>query len=43
MFYNHKEIENKWQKFWQENQTYKTSNDQTKPKYYVNKTRPTTD
>lgn len=35
MFYNHKEIENKWQKFWQENQTYKTSNDQTKPKYYV--------
>lgn len=35
MFYNHKEIENKWQKFWQENQTYKTSNDKTKPKYYV--------
>lgn len=35
MFYNHKEIENKWQKFWQENQTYKTSNDQTKPKYYI--------
>ena len=35
MFYNHKEIENKWQKFWQENQTYKTSNDQKKPKYYV--------
>ena len=35
MFYNHKEIENKWQKFWQENQTYKTSDDQKKPKYYV--------
>lgn len=35
MFYNHKEIERKWQKFWEETQTYKTENNSTKPKFYV--------
>ena len=35
MEYNHREIEKKWQKFWEENQTYKTEIDQSKPKYYV--------
>ena len=35
MFYNHQEIEKKWQKFWEENQTYKTENNSTKPKFYV--------
>lgn len=33
--YNHREIETKWQKFWEENQTYKTQIDPSKPKYYV--------
>ena len=33
--YNHREIEKKWQKFWEENQTYKTQIDPSKPKYYV--------
>ncbi|MDG2151028.1 MAG: class I tRNA ligase family protein [Polaribacter sp.] len=35
MQYNHIEIENKWQKFWAENQTFKASNKSDKPKYYV--------
>jgi leucyl-tRNA synthetase len=35
MFYDHQAIEKKWQKFWQENQTYKTSDATDKPKYYV--------
>ncbi len=33
--YNHQEIEKKWQKEWEKNQTYKTSNDTTKPKIYT--------
>ena len=34
--YNHKENEKKWQKYWEENQTFKTDiNDFSKPKYYV--------
>lgn len=33
--YKHLEVEKKWQKFWEENQTYKVSNDTSKPKYYV--------
>lgn len=33
--YNHTEIEHKWQRFWDENQTFKASIDTTKPKYYV--------
>lgn len=35
MFYDHQSIEKKWQKFWEENQTYKTDNTTDKPKYYV--------
>jgi leucyl-tRNA synthetase len=33
--YNFKEIEIKWQKYWDDQQTYKTSLDHSKPKYYV--------
>lgn len=33
--YDHKEIEAKWQKFWREENTFKTELDSTKPKYYV--------
>ena len=35
MFYDHQQIEKKWQKYWEENQTYKTSNTTDKPKFYV--------
>ncbi len=35
MFYDHQSIEKKWQKFWEENQTYKTENKSDKPKFYV--------
>jgi leucyl-tRNA synthetase len=35
MDYNFSEIEKKWQKFWQENETYKVAIDKNKPKYYV--------
>ncbi len=35
MFYDHQQIEKKWQKFWEENQTYKTSDTTDKPKFYV--------
>ncbi|CAA7390327.1 leucine--tRNA ligase [Chryseobacterium fistulae] len=35
MFYDHQQIEKKWQKYWKENQTYKTSNSKDKPKFYV--------
>ena len=33
--YDHSFIEKKWQKFWEENQTYRVSIDQSKPKFYV--------
>jgi leucyl-tRNA synthetase len=33
--YNHREIEKKWQAKWQKDATYKTSDDLSKPKYYV--------
>ena len=33
--YNFNTIEKKWQKFWDENQTYKTSIDKKKKKFYV--------
>ena len=34
--YNHSEVEAKWQKYWEENQTFKTDVwDFSKPKYYV--------
>ena len=36
MSYNHKSIERRWQKFWSENQTFKSEDISTnKPKYYV--------
>lgn len=35
MDYNHQSIEQKWQKFWADNQTFKTSESTEKPKYYV--------
>ncbi len=35
MEYNHKSLEKKWQKFWADHQTYKTSDSHQKPKYYV--------
>ena len=35
MFYDHKAIEKKWQHFWEENQTYKTSDNTEAPKFYV--------
>ena len=35
MDYNHKEIETRWQKFWRENEIYKTTEDKTKEKFYV--------
>lgn len=35
MRYEHQLIEAKWQKFWDENQVFKTSTDLTRPKYYV--------
>lgn len=34
-FYNHKEIEPKWQQFWAENETFKTGTDADKPKFYA--------
>ena len=33
--YNHKEIEQKWQKYWEENKTFTVKNDFSKPKYYT--------
>ena len=35
MDYNFKEIEKKWQTYWSEHQTFKASEDKSKPKYYV--------
>ncbi len=32
--YNHKEIEKKWQDFWEKNKTFKIENDFSKPKWY---------
>lgn len=34
MDYNFKEIEKKWQKYWEINKTFKTNNNFDKPKYY---------
>ncbi len=33
--YDHKKIEAKWQKYWDEKQTFRVKLDKTKPKYYV--------
>jgi len=35
MDYQFKEIEQKWQKFWADNQTFKAESNSEKPKYYV--------
>jgi leucyl-tRNA synthetase len=35
MRYEHQAIEEKWQKFWEENAVFKTPTDRTRPKYYV--------
>lgn len=35
MEYNHQSIEKKWQSFWAEHQTFKTSSSSDKPKFYV--------
>ncbi|MGI6320646.1 MAG: leucine--tRNA ligase [Bacteroidales bacterium] len=35
MEYNFKDIEQKWQNFWQKNKTFKADNKSNKPKYYV--------
>ena len=34
-FYNHKEIEPKWQEFWAKNHTFKTGTDADKPNFYA--------
>ena len=34
MQYNASEIEKKWQKIWDENETYKAGTDMSKPKFY---------
>jgi leucyl-tRNA synthetase len=33
--YDHREIEQKWQKEWEQNKTFKAEVDESKPKYYV--------
>ncbi|MFT8412418.1 MAG: leucine--tRNA ligase [Schleiferilactobacillus perolens] len=35
MAYNHRTVEKKWQRYWAEYQTFKTTEDPKKPKYYV--------
>ncbi|WP_294977045.1 leucine--tRNA ligase [uncultured Leuconostoc sp.] len=35
MSYEHQTIEQKWQKYWDENQTFATTDDTSKPKYYA--------
>ena len=35
MEYNFREIEQRWQKYWKDNGTYRTDNGGSKPKYYV--------
>ncbi|CAI2656316.1 leucine--tRNA ligase [Apilactobacillus apinorum] len=35
MAYNHSKIETKWQKYWEENKTFKTTNDKNKDNYYA--------
>ena len=35
MGYTHKTIEKKWQKYWENNRTFKTTEEGGKPKYYV--------
>ena len=35
MDYNYREVEQKWRRFWEENKTFKTEINPSKPKYYV--------
>jgi len=35
MAYDYKKIEEKWQKYWEDNKTFKTENNFSKPKYYA--------
>ncbi len=35
MEYNHKAIQERWQKYWSDHQTYQVKNDRSLPKYYV--------
>ncbi|MFC7364464.1 MULTISPECIES: leucine--tRNA ligase [Bhargavaea] len=35
MSYNHREIDSKWRKFWEENKTFKTVDEPEKPKFYA--------
>jgi leucyl-tRNA synthetase len=35
MSFNHREIEKKWQKYWEENKTFKTTEDDSKRKFYA--------
>ena len=35
MVYNHRVIEKKWQKYWEENKTFKTLDDHSKEKFYA--------
>ena len=35
MVYNHRVVEKKWQKYWDENKTFKTLDDHTKEKFYA--------
>ncbi|NEU30004.1 leucine--tRNA ligase [bacterium LRH843] len=35
MSFSHQQIEKKWQKYWEENKTFKTVEDETKPKFYA--------
>lgn len=35
MEYNFREVERKWQKYWEEHQTFRAENNSDKPKYYV--------
>ena len=35
MSFNHQQIEKKWQQFWADNKTFKTENDNSKPKFYA--------
>jgi len=34
MKFNHKKIEKKWQKYWEEHDFYKAKKDSDKPKFY---------
>ena len=35
MSFNHHDIEGKWQKYWEENKIFKTSEDKGKRKFYA--------